>query len=58
MPVPSGDPKTPYHDDVFHTQRQCEGLANTLSRLAEGASTQRKKLQARTGRAGQRSPGL
>jgi hypothetical protein len=25
---------TPCHGDVFHIQRQCEGLANTLSRLA------------------------
>src|SRR4051794_33248004 len=28
---------TPCHGDVFHIQRQCEGLANTLSRLAKGA---------------------
>ena len=27
---------TPCHGDVFHIQRQCEGLANTLSRLAQG----------------------
>jgi len=47
---------TPCHGDVFHIQRQCEGLANTLSRLAAGATSHRKKLQARIGRAGQRAP--
>jgi len=47
---------TPCHGDVFHIQRQCEGLANTLSRLAEGATSRRKTLQAKTGRAGQRGP--
>jgi hypothetical protein len=26
---------TPCHGDVFHIQRQCEGLANTLARLAQ-----------------------
>jgi len=41
---------------VFHIQRQCEGLANTLSRLARGATSRRKTLQAKTGRAGQRGP--
>jgi hypothetical protein len=29
---------TPCHGDVFHIQRQCEGLANTLARLAKGAT--------------------
>ena len=48
---------TPCHGDVFHIQRQCEGLANTLARLAKGATSQRKTLQAKTGRAGQRGPG-
>ena len=47
---------TPCHGDVFHIQRQCEGLANTLSRLAKGATSRRKTLQAGTGRAGQRAP--
>ena len=47
---------TPCHGDVFHIQRQCEGLANTLARLAQGATSRRKTLQAKTGRAGQRSP--
>ena len=32
------------------------GLANTLSRLAQGATSRRKTLQAGTGRAGQRAP--
>jgi len=45
---------TPCHGDVFHIQRQCEGLANTLQHLAKGATSRRKTLQARTGRAGPR----
>src|SRR3712207_5424682 len=45
---------TPCHGDVFHIQRQCGGLANTLSRLAQGATSRRKTLQAGIGRAGQR----
>src|SRR5271166_3768875 len=47
---------TPCHGDVFHIQRQCEGLANTLSRLAKGASSRRKKLEAKIDRAGRRGP--
>jgi hypothetical protein len=51
---------TPCHGDVFHIQRQCGGLANTLSRLAprlaQGATSRRKTLQAGTGRVGQRAP--
>jgi len=47
---------TPCHGDVFHIQRQCEGLASTLSRLAAGATSRRKTLQAKIGRAGQRGP--
>src|SRR5919202_3565089 len=47
---------TPCHGDVFHIQRRCEGLAKTLSRLATGAMSRRKTLQARIGRAGQRDP--
>src|SRR5215210_6953682 len=47
---------TPCHGDVFHIQRRCEGLAGTLSRLAAGATSQRKTLQAGIGRAGQRDP--
>ncbi len=47
---------TPCHGDVFHIQHQCEGLANTLARLAKGATSRRKALQAKTGRAGQRDP--
>src|SRR4051812_29234020 len=45
---------TPCHGDGFHIQRRCEGLANTLSRLAAGATSWRKTLQAGIGRAGQR----
>ena len=44
---------TPCHGDVFHIQHQCEGLANTLARLARGATTRREKLQVMTIRAGQ-----
>jgi len=48
---------TPCHGDVFHIQRQCEGLANTLSRLAHGATSRRKVLlQARIGHSGQQGP--
>jgi hypothetical protein len=47
---------TPCHGDIFHIQRQCGGLANTLSRLARGATSRRKTLQAGIGRAGQRNP--
>ena len=43
---------TPCHGDVFHIQRQCDGLATTLSRLAKGATSRRKKLEAKIGRAG------
>ena len=41
---------------MVHIQRQCEGLANTLSRLAKGATSRREKLQAKINRAGQRDP--
>jgi len=47
---------TPCHGDVFHIQRQCEGLANTLARLAKGATSRRQKLRAKIGRAGLRGP--
>ena len=48
--------ETPCHGDVFHIYRQCEGLAHTLQRLAQGATSRRKALQAKTGRVGQRDP--
>jgi hypothetical protein len=44
---------TPCHGDVFHIQRQCEGLAITLSGLARGATSQREMLQTKQNRAGQ-----
>ncbi len=47
---------TPCHGDVFHIQRQCEGLANTLARLAKGATSRRKTLKAKMGRTGPRGP--
>jgi hypothetical protein len=48
--------ETPCHGDVFHIRRQCEGLANTLSRLAKGATSRREALQAKLDCAGQRDP--
>jgi hypothetical protein len=47
---------TPCRGDVFHIQRQCDGLANTLQHLAKGATSRRKTLQAKIGRAGRRKP--
>jgi len=47
---------TPCHGDVFHIQRQCEGLANTLQHLAKGATSRRKTLQTKIGRTGPRGP--
>jgi len=47
---------TPCHGDVFHIQRQCEGLASTLQRLAKGATSRRQMLQAKIGRDGRRKP--
>ena len=48
--------ETPCHGDVFHILRQSESLATTLQRLAQGAASRRKALQARGGRVGQRGP--
>ena len=45
---------TPCHGDVFHIQRQGDGLANTLARLAQGATSRRRTLQIKIGRSGQR----
>jgi len=47
---------TPCHGDVFHIQRRCEGLANTLARLAKGATSRRQTLQAKINPAHQRAP--
>jgi hypothetical protein len=47
---------TPCHGDVFHIIRQCEGLANTLSRIAKGIRSRREKLEARFGRVDQPVP--
>src|SRR4029450_11762570 len=47
---------TPCHGDVFHIQRQCGGLADTLSRLAQGATSRRKMLLAGIARPGQQDP--
>ena len=45
---------TPCHGDVFHIQHQ--GLANTLSQLAQGATSRRKKLRTRIDRAAHAGP--
>jgi len=47
---------TPCHGDIFHITRQCESLANTLSRLANGATSRRRKLEARIDRASPPGP--
>jgi hypothetical protein len=47
---------TPCHGDVFHIQRRCKGLADTLSRLAQGATSRRQTLQAGIGHVGQQDP--
>src|SRR3954447_13100899 len=47
---------TACHGDVFHIQRQCEGLANTLSRLAKGATSRCETLQTKLDRAGRQDP--
>ncbi len=47
---------TPCHGDVFHIQHQCDGLANVLARLAQGATSRRKTLQAKMGRTGHHAP--
>jgi hypothetical protein len=47
---------TPCHGDVFHITRQCESLANTLSRLAKGARSRCEKLEAKIGHTGQLGP--
>ncbi|HEY0201603.1 MAG TPA: hypothetical protein VGC24_07915 [Burkholderiaceae bacterium] len=33
---------------MFHIQRRCEGLANALARLAQGATSRRQTLKAQT----------
>jgi hypothetical protein len=48
--------ETPCHGDVFHIQHEYENLANTLSRLAKGATSRRQKLHERIDRAGQHGP--
>jgi hypothetical protein len=43
---------TPCHGDVFHILSRCAGLANTLARLAKGATSRREKLQIQIDRVG------
>jgi hypothetical protein len=38
-------PETPCHGDVFHIQQQFEQVANGLARQAQGATTQRIKVE-------------
>jgi hypothetical protein len=38
-------PETPCHGDVFHIQQQFEPVANGLARQAQGATTQRIKVE-------------
>jgi hypothetical protein len=47
---------TPCHGDVFHIQHQYESLANTLVRLAKGATSRREKLQTKIDHVDQRRP--
>ncbi|MGC1218531.1 MAG: hypothetical protein WA883_13740, partial [Phormidesmis sp.] len=35
----------PCHGDVFHIQHQCQGIANSLTRQAMGATTRRQELE-------------
>jgi hypothetical protein len=49
---------TPCHGDVFHIQRQCETLANTLGNLARGARSRREKLVVKINKARGRAGGL
>lgn len=46
-------PNIPCHGDVFHILQQFEELANSLSRQAQGATTQRLKLEEKTSKARQ-----
>ncbi|MGI4939868.1 MAG: hypothetical protein ACRYHQ_04760, partial [Janthinobacterium lividum] len=41
---------------MIHIQHQCDGLANTLARLAQGATSRRRTLQAKMDRIGPRGP--
>ncbi|MEO0378307.1 MAG: hypothetical protein AAF329_27665, partial [Cyanobacteria bacterium P01_A01_bin.17] len=44
-------PTTPCHGDVFHIQQQFEQVANGLARQAQGATTQRIKLEQKIAKA-------
>ena len=44
-------PETPCHGDVFHIQQQFEQVANGLARQAQGATTQRIKLEQKIAKA-------
>ena len=47
----------PCHGDIFHIQHQCQTLANSLSRQATGATTQRQKLEQQMDEAKQKGRG-
>jgi len=44
-------PNTPCHGDVFHILQQFEELSNSLTRQAQGATTQRLKLEEKMAKA-------
>ena len=48
-------PKVPCHGDIFHIQHQFEQLANSIARQAQGATTQRFKLEQKIAEAKQKS---
>ncbi|MGC1528049.1 MAG: hypothetical protein WA783_18545 [Phormidesmis sp.] len=47
----------PCHGDVFHIQHQCQGVANSLTRQAMGATTRRQELEQKMVMAKQKGQG-
>ena len=50
-------PDTPCHGDVFHIQHQFKGLANFLSRRADGATSRRQQIEQKMNKAKQQGRG-
>lgn len=50
-------PDTPCHGDVFHIQHQFKGLANFLSRRADGVTSRRQQLEQKMNKAKQQGRG-
>ena len=48
----------PCHGDVFHIQHQCQGVANSLTRQAMGATTRRQELEQKMVMAKQKDRGI